>query len=69
LEQAFFENKKLALFISSLKPIEEKEGKTALVAKIRKVELEDKILKYPLKPIITGIFGGVLDYNRISFLT
>jgi menaquinone-dependent protoporphyrinogen IX oxidase len=66
--QKDFENKKLALFVSSLKPVEEKAGKTALVAKIRKVAFEDKILKYHLKPIATGMFGGVLDYNKMSFL-
>lgn len=64
-----FENKKLAIFISSLKPVEEKEGKTALVAKIRKNGLEDKILKYHLKPITVGFFGGILDYNKMGFLT
>ena len=66
--QKDFENKKLALFISSLKPIEEKQGKTDLVARIRKVGLEDKIAKYNLKPTSTGIFGGVLDYNKMNFL-
>ncbi len=65
--QKDFENKKLALFISSLKPIEEKQGKTDLVAKIRKIGLEDKIVKYNLKPIMMGFFGGVIDYNKMSF--
>ncbi len=65
--QKDFENKKLALFISSLKPIEEKQGKTELVARIRKIGLEDKIVKYNLKPIMTGIFGGVINYNKMNF--
>jgi menaquinone-dependent protoporphyrinogen oxidase len=63
------ENKKLALFISSLIPVEEKEGKTARVNRTRKIGLEDKILKYNLKPILNGYFGGVIDYNKMSFLT
>ncbi len=63
-----FANKKLALFISSLKPVEEKAGKTDLVARIQKIGLEDKILKYNLKPIATGVFGGVIDYNKMNFL-
>jgi menaquinone-dependent protoporphyrinogen oxidase len=63
------DNKKLALFICSLKPIEEKNGKTDRVARTRKVGLDDKILKYNLKPITIGYFGGVLDYNKLSFLT
>ena len=62
-------NKKLALFISSLKTVEEREGKTDLVAKIRKTGLEDKILKYHLKPISLGFFGGVMNYNKMGFLT
>ena len=40
--QKDLENKKLALFISSLKPVEEKEGKTALVARIRKLDWRTK---------------------------
>ena len=67
--QKDFENKKLALFISSLKPVEEKEGKTAAVARTQKIGLDGKILKYKLKPIMIGYFGGVLDYNKMSFLT
>ena len=63
-----FENKKLALFISSLKPVEEKEGKAGRVARTRKVGLDDKILKYDLNPISTGMFGGVIDYNRLGFM-
>jgi menaquinone-dependent protoporphyrinogen oxidase len=66
--QNIFEAKRLALFISSLKPVEEKEGKTALVDRIRKVGLDDKILKYNLKPISVGMFGGVINYNKIGFL-
>jgi len=64
-----FENKNLALFISSLVPIEEKEGKTSQIARTEKVGIEDKILKYHLKPIMTGIFGGVIDYNKLGFMT
>jgi len=63
-----FANKKLALFISSLVPIEEKEGKTGQIARTRKIGIEDKILKYHLQPIMTGIFGGIIDYNKLSFL-
>lgn len=66
--QKDFGNKKLALFISSLKPIEEKQGKTDLVVRIQKIGLEDKIAKYNLKPIMTGIFGGIINYNKMNFL-
>jgi menaquinone-dependent protoporphyrinogen IX oxidase len=63
-----FEGKKLALFISSLKPVEEKEGKTDLVNRIQKVGLDDKILKYQLKPTSTIVFGGIVDYTKMNFL-
>ena len=43
--QKDLENKKLALFISSLRPVEERAGKTDLVARIQKIGLEDKIVK------------------------
>lgn len=66
--QQELESKKLAIFISSLKPIEEKEGKTDLVNRIRKIGLDDKILKYRLQPISTSVFGGVIDYPKIGFL-
>jgi menaquinone-dependent protoporphyrinogen IX oxidase len=64
-----FENKNLALFVSSLKPIVEKEGNKDEIVKIKKIALDDKISKYGLKPIMTGLFGGVLDYNKMGFLT
>jgi menaquinone-dependent protoporphyrinogen oxidase len=63
------EGKKLALFISSLRTVEEKDGKTERVAKIRKIGLEDKILKYHLKPLSIGFFGGVLNFSKMGFLT
>ncbi len=66
--QKNFESKKLALFISSLKPIEEKAGKTDAVDRITKIGMQDKILKYHLKPITIGIFGGVIDYNKLNFV-
>ncbi len=62
------ENKDLALFVSSLKTIPEREGNIEEIAKTRKIALEDKISKYNLKPIAMGLFGGVLDYNKMGFL-
>jgi len=54
--------------MSSVAAIADREGKTEEIAKIRKIALEDKISKYCLKPIMTGLFGGVLDYNKMGFL-
>jgi menaquinone-dependent protoporphyrinogen IX oxidase len=67
--QKELDHKALALFVSSVAPIAEREGNTEEIAKIRKIALEDKMSKYGLKPIMTGLFGGVLDYNRMGFLT
>ena len=63
-----FEGKKLALFVSTMITFFEREGKTDDVAKTRKVALEDKVAKYGLKPIATGLFGGVIDYNKMGFI-
>jgi menaquinone-dependent protoporphyrinogen IX oxidase len=62
-------HKKLALFVSSVKSIPEKEGKTEEVAKMRKAALDDKVSKYHLNPMTLGFFGGIIDFNRMGFLT
>ena len=62
-------HKKLALFVSSVKSIAEKEGNTEEVVKMRKAALDDKVSKYHLKPITLGFFGGIIDFNRMGFLT
>jgi menaquinone-dependent protoporphyrinogen oxidase len=67
--QKTLENKKVALFICTLKPIEERAGKVDLVARTQKIGLDDKISKYHLNPIMTGYFGGVLNFNKMSFFT
>ena len=60
--------KKLALFVSSMKSVSEREGKIDDVAESRKVALEDKVAQYNLQPIALGFFGGVIDYNKMNFL-
>jgi menaquinone-dependent protoporphyrinogen IX oxidase len=30
--------------------------------------LDDKISKYGLKPVMTGLFGGILDYNKMGWM-
>ena len=60
--------KKHALFVSSMKTLSEREGKTEQVANARRTALEDKVEKYGLKPISLGLFGGVIDFNKMSFL-
>jgi menaquinone-dependent protoporphyrinogen IX oxidase len=63
-----FEGKKLALFVSTMKPLFEREGKMDDAAKTRKIALEDKVAKYSLKPIASALFGGVIDYNKMGFI-
>jgi menaquinone-dependent protoporphyrinogen oxidase len=66
--QKEFQAKKLALFVSTMKTVAEREGKTEEVAKSHRVALEDKVAEYALKPITLGFFGGVLDYTKMGFL-
>jgi menaquinone-dependent protoporphyrinogen oxidase len=63
-----FERKKLALFVSTMKTVAEREGKTQEVAESRRVALEDKVAAYDLKPVTLGFFGGVMDFNKMGFL-
>ena len=60
-------NKKVAIFVSSMKSVSEREGKTEDLAKARKLSLEDKISKYSLNPVAVGFFGGILDFNKMNF--
>ncbi len=60
--------KKVAVFVSSMKSVLEREGKTEDLAKDRKIELDDKIEKFGLHPIAVGFFGGVLDFNKMNFV-
>jgi menaquinone-dependent protoporphyrinogen oxidase len=60
--------KKVAIFASTMKSVAEREGKTEDVAKERKMSLDDIITKYNLHPIAEGMFGGVLDFNKMNFL-
>ena len=67
--QKEFAQKKIAIFISSMKTMSEREGKQEDVAKTRKMGLDDKVAKYGLHPIATGFFGGVLDFNKMNPIT
>jgi menaquinone-dependent protoporphyrinogen oxidase len=60
--------KKLALFISSMKTVPEREGKTADLETAKKFDIDNKLPKYSFQPISVGFFGGVLNYNKMNFL-
>ena len=64
-----FENKKLALFVSSVEPIYKREENNEEVTKMHKINLENRVSKYGLKPLSMGFFGGIIDFNRMNFLT
>jgi menaquinone-dependent protoporphyrinogen IX oxidase len=60
--------KKVAIFVSSaMKSLFERQGKTEDLGKIRKQYLEDESLKYNLNPIALGLFGGIMDKNKMGF--
>ncbi len=61
--------KKLALFVSTGKMMSEREGKAEEVAKTRKIDIDDKVAKFQLQPIAIGFFGGVLNFNKMNFIT
>ena len=62
--------KKVAIFVSSaLVPLNKIQGKTAEVDRAREKYLEEKAANYSLKPIEMTIFGGVMDFNKMGFLT
>jgi menaquinone-dependent protoporphyrinogen oxidase len=61
--------KKLAMFVSSTKPVLEREGKEDELTKAWQHNLEDKATKYGLHPIMMAMFGGVIDYNKMNIIT
>jgi menaquinone-dependent protoporphyrinogen oxidase len=67
--QKELDQKKLAFFVSSMKTLLEREGKTEDLQKDRKWELEDKIAKRNLQLISVGFFGGVLNFNKMNIVT
>ncbi|MGD6809806.1 MAG: flavodoxin domain-containing protein [Candidatus Bathyarchaeia archaeon] len=61
--------KKVALFISSMKSVLEKEGKLEQLEKDKKIEVDDKIAKFGLNPISVGFFGGMINFNKMNIIT
>jgi len=60
--------KKLAIFVSSMRTFAEKLGKTQEEGACSAQETTEKILtECNLKPISVGIFGGVINYNKMGF--
>jgi menaquinone-dependent protoporphyrinogen oxidase len=60
--------KKLAIFVSSMQTLAEKQGKTQEEGACSAQEVTEKVVaEYSLKPITIGIFGGVINYNKMGF--
>jgi len=61
--------KKTAIFVSSAaKAMFEYDKNNEELEKINKQYLEDKATNYGLNPISKVIFGGVWDFNKMSFI-
>jgi menaquinone-dependent protoporphyrinogen oxidase len=60
---------KVALFVccGSTQPLDDKENKTKSIENARLKYLEEKATKYNLKPIALGLFGGVYNFNKMSW--
>ncbi len=62
--------KKVALFVSSaFVPVYKIQGKTAEIEDAKQKYLVEKAESYSLKPIEMAVFGGILDYNKMGFIT
>jgi menaquinone-dependent protoporphyrinogen oxidase len=61
--------KKVALFVccGSTEPLDDKEEKSKVIENARTKYLEEKATKYNLQPIALGLFGGVYDFNKMSW--
>ena len=61
--------KKVALFVccGSATPLTEEEKNKEMEDAKRKY-LEDKAIQYDLNPISLGFFGGIYDFNKMSWL-
>jgi menaquinone-dependent protoporphyrinogen oxidase len=61
--------KKVALFVccGSAQPIDEKEDKVTTIENAKTKYLEEKAAKYNLQPIALGLFGGVYNFNKMSW--
>ncbi len=61
--------KKLAIFVSSMQTFAEQLGKTQEEGACSAQQATEKIVtECNLKPIMIGIFGGVINYNKMGFI-
>jgi menaquinone-dependent protoporphyrinogen oxidase len=60
--------KKMALFVSTMKTMSEREGKAEDLESAKKFDIDNKLPKYSFQPISVGFFGGVINFNKMNFL-
>ena len=61
--------RKTAIFVSSGgKAIQEYDGQTEEIEENWQKYLVEKAEKYSINPVALGMFGGVWDYNKMSFI-
>jgi len=64
--------KKVALFVccssASFRPLTEGEEEIKVMEDARRKYLDDKAVQYDLSPIALGFFGGIYDFNKMSWL-
>jgi menaquinone-dependent protoporphyrinogen oxidase len=62
--------KKVAIFVSSaIQVVYVHEGDTEAIERAQRKYLKEKAEKYFLNPFAMTIFGGVLNYDKLGFLT
>lgn len=62
--------KKVALFVccGAAQPIDEKGKDETKMEEAKTKYLDEKAAKYGLQPVALGFFGGVYNFNRVSWL-
>jgi menaquinone-dependent protoporphyrinogen oxidase len=62
--------KKVALFVccGAARPLTEEDNKPEETEKSKQKYLDEKAAKYNLQPVALGFFGGVYNFNRVSWL-
>jgi menaquinone-dependent protoporphyrinogen oxidase len=60
---------KVALFVccGSTEPLDEKEEKSKSIENARTKYLEEKAAQYNIQPVAFGLFGGVYNFNKMSW--
>jgi menaquinone-dependent protoporphyrinogen oxidase len=62
--------KKVALFVccGSAQPLNKEEKEPEVIENYKRKYLQEKAIKYNLQPIALGFFGGVYNFNKVSWL-